>query len=117
MSKRQVFGKHYVVEFIDGDPKKMSRVEEVRPLLLNAVDKSGATRLSEHFHQFEPHGVTGMVFIAESHFSIHTWPEAGYAAFDVMTCGVMDAGKAIEVLREGFCARRVEVQMIERGID
>ena len=55
--------------------------------MLNAAEETGATIIGEIFHQFSPQGVTGVVAIAESHLCIHTWPEYGYAAVDIFTCG------------------------------
>jgi S-adenosylmethionine decarboxylase len=72
--------------------------------------------LGTQFHQFEPHGVSAMVFIAESHFSIHTWPEDGYAACDLLTCGTMFPDRAIEHVRVALCATRVETSILSRGI-
>jgi S-adenosylmethionine decarboxylase len=64
----------------------LARVAELAPRFVQAVKLSGATYLSEQFEQFEPEGVTGVVVVAESHFSIHTWPEHGLAVIDVLTC-------------------------------
>ena len=71
--------------------------------------------LEKYFWQFDPVGVTGILMIAESHFSIHTWPEDHYAAFDILTCGKMYPEKAIELIKEEFEAQTMNVQVIERG--
>ena len=115
--REREFGKHYLVEFTGCDPGKMKFVDDVREALLESARVSGATILGSHFHQFEPHGVTGMVFIAESHFSIHTWPEDGYAAFDILTCGVMDPERAIGSLSKSLEAGKVEIRVFSRGFD
>lgn len=109
------FGKHYLVEFIGCAPGSLTTVEQVRELFLEAARLSGANILDAFFHQFQPHGVTGIICIAESHFSIHTWPEAGYAAFDILTCGKMLPELAIEFLRNELRAQRVEVRVLTRG--
>lgn len=116
-SRKHEFGRHYLVEFIGCDAGRLATVEVMRPFFLQAARDSGATILGSHFHQFEPQGVSAMIFIAESHFSIHTWPEDGYAAFDVLTCGSMFPEKAIESLRQALLARKAEVSMISRGFD
>ncbi len=74
------------IEFVDCEPRSLARVAELAPRFVQAVKLSGATYLSEQFEQFEPEGVTGVVVVAESHFSIHTWPEHGLAVIDVLTC-------------------------------
>ena len=109
------FGKHYLVEYVGCNPKKLKFVEDVRPLFLRAAEKSRATIIQSFFHQFEPAGVTGIIMIAESHFSVHTWPENTYASFDILTCGEMEPEAAIEELRTGFEAQRVDVRVFPRG--
>lgn len=115
--QRRDFGKHYLVEFVGCDPEKIRTVDIVREPFLEAARASGATILNSHFHQFQPHGMSAMIFIAESHFSLHTWPEDGYAAFDVLTCGVMEPERTIEALRIFFGAARTEVRVFTRGFD
>ena len=114
-TKEHSFGKHYLIELVGCDAALLQRVDGVRPVFLEAVRQSGATVIAVHFHQFEPQGVTGMVFIAESHFSIHTWPESGYAAVDILTCGVMEPEKAIAHLRSAFRAQRADIRIMDRG--
>ena len=114
---RKEFGRHFLVEFIGCDAEKIKYVDDVKEIFLRAAEKSNATILNSCFHQFDPAGVSGLIFIAESHFSIHTWPEESYAAFDVFTCGEMQPELAIEEMRQGFCAQKVEAQIIPRGFD
>lgn len=109
------FGRHYLVEYINCNPEKLKFVKEVENILFRAAEVSEATTLEQYFWQFDPVGVTGMIMIAESHFSVHTWPEDSYAAFDILTCGEMFPEKAIELLKNEFEARKVDVQVIERG--
>ena len=88
----------------------------VLALMLTAVQKAGGTYVTDVFHHFAPHGVSGVIVIAESHVTIHTWPEHGYAAADVFTCGSSFAHSAFTTLmREGRKAVRVEAKTIERG--
>jgi S-adenosylmethionine decarboxylase proenzyme len=82
-----------------------------------AALSSGATIINSVFHTFNPHGVSGVVVIAESHLAIHTWPEYGYAAIDVFTCGdVVDPAAAITVLETSLAAGSVKTQQLQRGI-
>jgi len=109
------FAKHYLVEYCQCNAEKIKKVADVEPLVITAAQKSEATILNKVFHQFEPFGVSGVLLIAESHFSIHTWPEDGYASFDIQTCGEMYPERAIDYLKEEFEAKDVKVQVVERG--
>lgn len=91
-------------------------VERIGELMLEAARVAGATVLSSHFHRFAPQGVSGVVVIAESHLAIHTWPELGYVALDVFTCGdVLRAEEAFRFLAERVHATRVESLRHDRG--
>ena len=75
------------------------------------------TVIKSFFHAFSPHGITGMIIITESHFSIHTWPEYGYAAVDIFTCGTrVDPWKAADFLKEHLEASEIQVRDFRRGI-
>jgi S-adenosylmethionine decarboxylase proenzyme len=80
-------GKHLLLELQGCDKEVLNDISFLRDVLLAAARKCGATILGESFHQFSPQGVSGIVVIAESHLFIHTWPEYGYAAADIFTCG------------------------------
>ncbi len=110
------FGKHYLVDFLGCDPESLRFVARTRELFLQAAREARATLVAEAFHQFEPEGVSGVLLIAESHLSVHTWPEEGFAAVDIFTCGEeMDAQIAIEVLERAFQAERTVVRVHVRG--
>lgn len=109
------FGKHYLVELICCNPEKIKFVEGVKDTFLRSAEASQATILESFFYQFDPHGVSGVIFIAESHFSIHTWPEDKYAGVDILTCGEMYPERAIEVLKNEFQAKEVKTDIIARG--
>ena len=82
------------------------------------VEEAGATLLHIHLHHFTPNnGVSGVAVLAESHISIHSWPECGYAALDVFMCGHADPHRAIDVLKRKFRPSRVEVAEYLRGRD
>ena len=91
-----------------------AHIDEV---LREAAIETGATILHGHFHHFQPNGgVSGVLVLAESHVSIHTWPEKSFAALDIFVCGVCDPYKAIPVLKKGFLAERVQLGEHRRGI-
>lgn len=78
---------------------------------------SGATYISHQSHQFTPYGVTVLIMIAESHLAIHTWPEYGYAAVDIFTCGTtVDPWKAYHLLTAKLCSKLSLPREISRGI-
>ncbi len=110
------FGKHYLVDLSQCDPDKISRVGEVRRIFLRAAEESKASIVGEIFHQFEPVGVSGVLLIEESHFSVHTWPEDSFVGVDIFTCGEeMDAPIAIDSLQRAFGAQMVVVKVVVRG--
>ncbi|MBA3530357.1 MAG: adenosylmethionine decarboxylase [Ardenticatenales bacterium] len=84
-------------------------------LLRHAAQQSGATVLAEQFHQFEPHGVTGVLLLSESHISVHTWPEEGLAVLDLFTCGSADMARVVGWLREQLCPYQESLTTVERG--
>lgn len=85
--------------------------------MVRAAEESGATVVDTHFHEFAPQGISGVVVIKESHFAIHTWPEHGFAAVDVFTCGrSVDVERAIAILKEGFGASLASItHHLDRG--
>ena len=84
--------------------------------MVGAANEAGASIVGESFHKFSPHGVTGVLAIAESHICIHTWPEYGYAAVDVFTCGEgFDPEKAAECLIQGFRSKSPSQTIVKRG--
>ncbi len=90
----------------------------VEQTLVDAVDAAGATLLDLNLHHFTPNnGISGVAVLAESHMSIHTWPERGYAALDVFVCGDCDPYKAIPVLRRAFTPDRIQVSEYKRGLE
>ena len=107
--------RHMLYDLWLDDPTLLKRVEPLRETLLSATADSGATILADHFHQFEPHGVTGMLLLAESHLSVHTWPEEGLITLDVFTCGTMDAPLILQRLRDALSPRRENLTTILRG--
>jgi S-adenosylmethionine decarboxylase len=110
-------GKHLIVELYDCDLDLINDVSQVEKILVEAVAISKATIVQPVFHQFSPHGVSGVVVIAESHFTIHTWPEYGYCALDIFTCGeLIDTDTSLEYLKQAFKAGSLSVMEIKRGV-
>lgn len=91
-------------------------LEAVRAALLEATAACGATLVDLKLHGFAPsQGITGVALLAESHISIHSWPEHGYAAVDIFVCGHCDPYRVLPVLRAAFRPERVEVSEQRRG--
>jgi S-adenosylmethionine decarboxylase len=110
-------GKHLLLELKDCNREVLNDLKFLQGILPAAASEAGATILGESFHQFEPHGVSGVVIIAESHLFIHTWPECGYAAVDIFTCGdsVQPEKAAHKLIRE-LGAKSHSILEIQRGI-
>lgn len=109
-------GKHYIVELTECNPAKISKADVVEKTLVGAVEAAGATYISHEVFQFTPIGVSGIVLIAESHFSLHTWPERQYVALDIFTCGEqMRPDDAIFAFKKAFEAESVRVKVLSRG--
>jgi S-adenosylmethionine decarboxylase len=110
-------GRHLLVELHDCDKEVLNDLGFLRKVMLDAAIDCGAVVLGDSFHRFSPQGVSGVVIIAESHLSIHTWPEYGYAAVDVFTCGTsVRPEKAAEVLVAKLGSRNHSLVEIPRGV-
>jgi S-adenosylmethionine decarboxylase len=108
-------GHHLLAEFSGCDPASLADLERVTSAMLQAAEASGATVVTHSFHHFSPHGVSGAVIIAESHLAIHTWPEYGFAAVDFFSCGRVNMGRGLAVLKAAFTATEVTMLELERG--
>ena len=80
-------GQHVLAEFFECDSNVLNSLDKVEKHMVDAALECGATIVQKCFHRFNPYGVSGVVIISESHLAIHTWPELGYAAVDLFTCG------------------------------
>jgi len=110
-------GKQLLLELKDCDKQVLNDVDFLKSTLLAAANECGATVLGDSFHRFSPQGVSGVVIIAESHIFIHTWPEHGYAAVDIFTCGdSVQPDKAAEVLIEKIGGKNHSIIEMQRGI-
>lgn len=110
-------GQHLLVEMHACERAALDDLAGVERAMLEAARAAGATVLDHRFHRFAPQGVSGVVLIAESHLSIHTWPEHGYAAVDLFTCSpALAQDRAVDVLRARLGCARLTRQVIERGV-
>lgn len=112
----KALGNHVLIELYECDCEYLNNTEFIGNEMNKAAKLSGATIISSNFHSFEPHGVSGVVIIAESHLTIHTWPEYGYAAVDLFTCGdSVDPWKAFSHLKESLKAGHTSTIEMKRG--
>lgn len=107
-------GAHMIIDLYGAD--RLDDLSLIEHTLRRCVAAAGATLLHIHLHRFEPNGgVSGVAVLAESHISIHSWPERKYAALDIFMCGKARPERCIEVLLEAFSPRRAEIQELLRG--
>lgn len=113
----KALGRQILVEFYDCDSDVINDVERIESILLAGTHAAGASIISHNFHKFSPHGVSGTVVIAESHVAIHTWPEYGYAAVDIFTCGeTIDPWIIQDCLQQAFQSQKVSSMEMKRGL-
>ena len=109
-------GQHLLADLSAIAGERLTDPAELEQLMLRASHAAGATVLSSHFHHFgSSQGVTGVVLLAESHMSIHTWPESGFAALDIFMCGGSKPQRALQVIQEALQAGECAVQTVLRG--
>jgi S-adenosylmethionine decarboxylase len=112
----RTLGHHSLIELSGCDPEKLKRVVGVRRAMLEAARRANGTIVKAVFHAFSPWGVSGVVVIAESHLTIHTWPEHGYAAVDVFSCSPkLQQSEVRKWLAKEFGARRTKTVRLRRG--
>ena len=110
-------GRHVLAEIYGCPFDVLNDVKKVERIMVNATLEAGAEVREFVFHKFSPQGVSGVVVISESHLAIHTWPELGYAAVDVFTCGdKVDPWDACNYLTESFLASHMTAKETVRGI-
>lgn len=110
-------GSHLLVELYGCEGKTLEDENSVGGAMRSAAEESEATVVAQSFHEFKPYGVSGAVIIQESHYTIHTWPEHGYAAVDLFYCGgTVKVHRAVEVLRDRFQPKRIKFLVVRRGL-
>lgn len=113
----KALGRHIVAELSHCSPEIIADLERVQSAMVQAALVANAEIRELAFHRFQPHGVSGVVVIAESHLAIHTWPEVGYAAIDVYTCGeTSKPWDACRYLAQAFGCKLMNTTVVERGI-
>ncbi|MFH0702133.1 MAG: adenosylmethionine decarboxylase [bacterium] len=114
--KHDYLGRHILAEFFDCNSNILNNVKLIEKAMFEAAVRCGATVVEKKFHMFNPYGVSGVVIISESHLSIHTWPEHGYAAVDLFTCGNTCSPEiAYEYLKKELCAGSAFYSELKRG--
>jgi len=115
---KRALGTHILLEFWGCDPFVLTNSTRIKETLDAAARASNAKVVTDFYHQFHPYGVSGVIIIEESHFSIHTWPEYGYAAIDLFYCAEedIDIDAAIDVLRNHLKPTRINVIELKRGL-
>lgn len=110
-------GTHLLVELRECNPEILKDLKRVKNVMVSAAKEAKATIVDISFHEFNPFGISGMVVIAESHLSIHTWPEYAYAAVDIFTCGdIIKPEVAAAFLIKEFESKSPSVVEMKRGI-
>lgn len=111
----EFLGKHYILELYDCPADLLSNPVFIGQIMEEAALEMQATIVESNFHHFNPLGVSGVIIIKESHLTIHTWPEYGYAAIDIFTCGKIYMDKGITFLQKQLKAKKVEIKKLGRG--
>ncbi len=111
-----IVGRHIIAELYGVDPELISKEETVRQIVEEVVEEAELTKVGSVYKQFNPHGVTGIVLIAESHVSVHTWPEYELVNLDIFTCGdTSKAEKAFKLFLERFKPKSYRHYVLDRG--
>jgi len=111
-------GRHVLAELTGCPPHLLNDAAGLETCFRECAETGGATLVSSHFHHFSPQGVSGVVIIAESHVTVHTWPEHGYAAVDVFTCGCPEVAEAVmELVIAALQAESTHRTSFKRGPD
>ena len=108
-------GDHLIIDFWGANP--LNDISKMEQALKDAVKASAATLLHIHLHHFNSTGgISGVAVLAESHISVHTWPEKNYAAFDIFMCGKAKPKNAISILEKAFSPTKTKITEIKRGL-
>jgi S-adenosylmethionine decarboxylase len=117
VSEMSALGRHILAEFYGCPAEMLNDPSRIERDMMAAALEAGAEIRETVFHKFSPQGVSGVVVISESHLAIHTWPEFGYAAVDIFTCGqTVDPWVSCNYLKQKFAAQNMTAREIKRGI-
>lgn len=108
-------GIHLIADFFECNSSVINSIESVKKIMTESVIISGATIIEPFFHRFSPQGISGIIVIAESHFSIHTWPEHSSAAVDIFSCGEFDYIAALKFIKEKIKSKSNSTVQIVRS--
>jgi S-adenosylmethionine decarboxylase len=115
---KMAVGIHIIADFYGVDKDKITYVEQIKPIFEETVRYAGLTKISSDYYQFKPKGCSGIVLIAESHLSFHTWPEHELITLDIYTCGdPKQAYLALEFLERSLSPKKTSQMVIERGTE
>jgi S-adenosylmethionine decarboxylase len=118
MGMINTIGRHYVVEASGCNPEVINDMKRVEEILVQAAKQARASVVTTAFHRFYPQGVSGVVVVSESHIAVHTWPEKGYAALDIYTCGDHTMpDEAVKYVLKEFGATSAHITYIVRGLE
>lgn len=113
----KALGRHLIGDLFDCNCELINDVNQVKRIMVRAAEIVKAHIVDVSFHTFNPHGISGVIVIAESHLAIHTWPEYGYCSIDIYTCGDdLDPWIAFEYMNKEFEAKRTSVMEMKRGM-
>ena len=111
-------GIHIIADMYGVNPEVLARVEYMKEIFEGAVKFAKLSKISSDYYQFRPQGASGVILVAESHLSFHTWPEYGLATLDIYTCGDPEqAEKAYQYIRDRLRPERVDMMKIDRGVN
>ncbi len=115
---KMAVGIHIIADMYGVSPEILARVEKMKEIFEGAVKYAKLSKISSDYYQFRPEGASGIILIAESHLSFHTWPEYGLATLDIYTCGNPEqAERAYKYIKEKLNPEREDLLKMDRGVN
>ncbi len=108
-------GRHFLAEFYGCSTETLNDQDRIAGIMTRSLEISNATIIKPFFHKFSPHGISGIIVIAESHLAIHTWPEFRFASVDLFSCGDFDFTGSLKFIRDGLGSEKYSIISINRG--